>query len=125
MYKFKYILKRALLIFTNLISSSLHELLQDSFSDYIRFSLLLPTARGVDPGGGGGSRPPPPPPNENIGGGGQTYRFAHPIILTTCKIHNMLCKNRLKSTVNHYKTIKFNIKILLNIHNYQFGARSA
>ena len=39
-----------------------------------------------------------------------------------------MCNARmcLKSTARHYKTIKFNIKILLNIHNLQFcGAERA
>ena len=54
----------------------------------------------------------------------QTYRFAPPppIISITRKIHN-ICNarlNRFKSTVRHYKTIKFNIKRLLNIGNVQF-----
>ena len=65
-------------------------------------------------GRGGGSRPP----NENIGGA--NISFCPPIISTTWKIHNMYCKNRFKSIVRHYKTIKFYIKILLNIHNFQF-----
>ena len=39
----------------------------------------------------------------------------------------IICNARicLKSTARHYKTIKFNIKILLNIHNLQFcGAKN-
>ena len=67
-------------------------------------------------GGQGGSHPI----NENIGGG-QTYRFAPPppppIISTTWKFIICNAKICLKSTVRHYKTINFNIKILLNIHH--------
>ena len=44
-----------------------------------------------------------------------------PIILTTWKLHNLCnAKIGLKSTVRHNKAIKFNIKILLNMHNFLF-----
>ena len=77
---------------------------------------------GVDPGGGGcrgrGSRPiwkilggkhivlPSPPP---------------PIISSTEKF--IICNARIgfKSTVRHYKTIKFNIKTLLNINSFSYA----
>ena len=64
-------------------------------------------------GGGGGSCPP-----MKILGGKHCFRFAPPpppIILTTWK--SIIC---LKSTARHYETIKFNIKILSNIYNFQF-----
>ena len=49
-------------------------------------------------GGGQGAVSPPPP----------------------MKILGCNARIGLKSTVRHYKTIKFNIRILLNIHNFQF-----
>ena len=65
-------------------------------------------------GGGAGGQPPP---NENIGG-------AKPFVLPPPPpIEKLIiCNARigLKSTVMHYKTIKFNIKIPLNIHNFHF-----
>ena len=78
---------------------------------------------GVGGGGGGGEgSSPPPPPHENIGGGGgQTYRFCPPP-QSFRQLEKLICNARigLKSTVMHYKTIKFNIKIPLNIHNVNF-----
>ena len=56
----------------------------------------------------------PPPPNPEYG--------STPLILNNLK---KLCNGilGLQSTVRHYKTIKLNIKILLNIHNFQFLRR--
>ena len=78
-------------------------------------------------GGGQGGSLPPPPPRENIGG--QTYRFAPPPPNKQNKkkknrqLENfIICNARIgiKSTIRPYKTIKFYITILLNIHNFQF-----
>ena len=61
-------------------------------------------------GGGGGGKhivlPPPPPPKKN--------RQLEKLIICNARIG-------LKSTIMHYKTIIFNIKIPLNIHNFNFG----
>ena len=65
---------------------------------------------------------PPPPPNENIGG--QTYRFAPPPTASNfANLKKFIISNARmgwKSTVIHYKTIEFNINIILNINNSQF-----
>ena len=71
--------------------------------------------RGIDPGGGGGQSPPP---MEILGA---NILFCPPDNFDNLK--NALCNARkgLKITVRHYKTIEFNIKILLNTHNFQFS----
>ena len=87
------------------------------------YSSSLSPSRGVDPGGGGGAVAPPPP-NENIGGRGANISFCPPPPPKKKKNYFDNSKNSyvnarigLKSIVRHYKTIKFNIEILLNIHN--------
>ena len=89
----------------------------------------LPTVGG---GGGGGGHPlphPPPsaeasilgavaPPNENIGGA--NISFCPPNNFANLKKFISNARIGWKSTVIHYKTIKFNIKLILNIHNSQF-----
>ena len=63
--------------------------------------------RGVDPGGGGGGKHivlPPAPNNLNK--------------LEKCII--CIARIGLKCSERHYKSIKFKLKILLNIHNFQF-----
>ena len=65
--------------------------------------------RGVDPGGAGGQ-------SKILRW--QTYRFAPP---PPRQLENsIICNARigLKSIARHYKTIKFDLQILLNIHNY-------
>ena len=78
------------------------------------------TTRGVDPGEGGeGGRRPP---NENIGG---NISFWPPPPNNFDNLKIPLCNARidLKLMVRHYKTIKFYVKTLLNIHNFQFCAK--
>ena len=61
------------------------------------------------------------PPMKILGGGKTSF----------CPLNNfdnlkdLECNARigLKSIVRHYKTIKFYIKILLNIHNFQFACK--
>ena len=62
------------------------------------------------------------PPYENIGGGKHIVLPSPPIISTTWQIHYNVCNARIgfKSTGRHYKTIKCNIKILLNRHNFPY-----
>ena len=76
-------------------------------------------------GGGGGSRP-----NENIGVA--NISFCPPPKLFWQLVKFIICDAKiglkLKSTVTvrHYKTIQFNMKIQLNIYNFQFcGALQA
>ena len=77
-------------------------------------------SRGVDPGGRGAVAPPPPPLKIL---GWQTYRFCpppppHTIISTTWKFRKYVMHAGIgfKSTVRHYKTIKFNIKNTTKIY---------
>ena len=80
-----------------------------------RMSLIFKQRRRSWGGGGRGAIAP----HENIGG--QTYNFPPPpIISTTWKLIIRNARIGLKSTVRHYKTIKFNIKILLNVHSLKF-----
>ena len=61
-------------------------------------------------GGGGGEGAVP---NGNIGGGANIFRQLEKLIICNARIG-------LKSTVMHYQTIKFNIKIPLNIQDFHF-----
>ena len=81
-------------------------------------------AKSIIGGGGGGggackfelfltfAPPPPPPPIRNMD--------RRPWFQQLEKLCNGILV--LQSTVRHYKTIKLNIKILLNIYNFQFFA---
>ena len=63
-------------------------------------------SRGVDPGGGGGKHIVLPPPPNNF---------------DNFKNSKYVMQDRFRKKLSgHYKTIKFNIKIQLNIHNFQF-----
>ena len=74
--------------------------------------------RGVNPGGGGGAGVAVAPPPMKILGGKHRFELRQLEKLTICN-----AKIGLKSTIRHYKTIKFNIKALPNIHNFQFARK--